>query len=64
MKLKKITAYIQLDHIKKDKIRMFLPSGFRGGYIMVEEDYAFHLGACYLPFNLSKKFLNAKKKVK
>jgi hypothetical protein len=63
MKLKKITAYIQTDKKRTDEIRMFLPSGYKGGYILVEEDCAYNLGIAYLPFKWSKKFLDAKKRL-
>ncbi len=63
MKLKKITAYVderveQIDG--QENIRTtIIPSGFKGGYIVVEEDSGYNLGVDYWPFERSKELLKA-----
>ncbi len=63
MKLKKITAYIQIDK-QEDTITTIIPSGFRGSYIIVEEDPAYNLGVAYFPFEKSKELLKALKAIR
>jgi hypothetical protein len=63
MRIRKLVAYIQVGNERKGERRMFLPSGYRGAYIVVEEDSAYNLGVAYLSLEWSKKFLDAKKKI-
>ena len=63
MKLKKITAYIY--HIQNGDTRTtIIPSGFKGGYIIIEESSDYTLGACYVPFEMSKDLLKALKSIR
>ena len=64
MKLRKVVSYVQTDLKQKDLVRTIIPSGFKGSYIVIEEDSSYNLGVSYLPFNLSKKFLEAKRGIK
>jgi len=60
MKLKKIIGYVQVDG--QDGIRTtIIPSGFREGYIVVEEYPSYYLEVGY---NQSLELLEALKKVK
>ena len=60
MKLKKIIGYIQVD--SQDGVRTtIIPSGFREGYIVVEEYPSYYLEVGY---NQSLELLEALKKVK
>lgn len=48
MKLKKITAYQQTDGPAKDGIsKVIIPSGFKGVWIVMVEDYAYNLSIDY-----------------
>lgn len=60
MKLKKITAYIY-DIKDGDTRTTIIPSGFKGRYIVIEEDSGYNLGVCYNPFERSPELFKALK---
>ena len=60
MKLKKIIGYIQIDSQRSIRTTV-IPSGFREGYIVVEEYPSYYLEVGY---NQSLELLEALKKVK
>jgi len=63
MKIKKITCFLQAD-IKgkeKDLRRTIIRSGYKGSYLVVEEDSCYNLGIAYLSPEQVKEFLIAKK---
>lgn len=68
MKLRKITAYIdeKAEHIdgQEDIRTTIIPSGFRGGYIVVEEDPGYNLGVAYWPMKRSKELLKELQRLK
>ena len=59
MKLKKIIGYIQTDSQRSIRTTI-IPSGFKGGYIVVMEDPAYNLEVSY---NQSSELLKVLKKV-
>lgn len=68
MKIRKITAYVDA-HVEQingqENIRTtIIPSGFKGGYIVVEEDPGYNLGVAYWPVKKSKELLKALRAVR
>jgi uncharacterized membrane-anchored protein len=64
MKLKKITCFLQTDAKEKGLRRTIIPSGFKGSWLIMEENYAYDIGAVYLHPDQVKEFQAAKKKLR
>ena len=63
MKIKRIDAYVEIKK-QSDEVRFFIPSGFQGQWIVIEETTSYELGIAYLPLRLAKVFRNARRKFK
>jgi hypothetical protein len=57
---RKITAYVQLDR-RPGILATIIPSGFRGAYVMIEEDSTYNLGVTYATSKVHKELLKALK---